>query len=247
MTRYLLRLLTGATVALALTTLQAQENSLTAGKTSRQTAPAGEGKWEARVQKKIENFSPAPGAIICIGSSHMERWTTVATDLAPLTVYNLGIGGSTMKQAAELFVAKLVIPFKPRAVILYEGSNDIEGGVTTELLLERFRIVYRQIHTALPTARLYVLGLVPSPGKRFEKWEAIRRANEALKVECATQPWMRFIDTTTPLIGADGQPKSECFIPGNIHMLPEGYKVWTGVIAPIIVSAEKAFEPKVLP
>lgn len=27
---------------------------------------------------------PAPGSIICIGSSHMEFWKTVADDLAPL-------------------------------------------------------------------------------------------------------------------------------------------------------------------
>ena len=45
-----------------------------------------------------------------------------------------------------------------------------------------------------------------------------------------------------PLIGADGQPKAECFIPGDIHMLPAGYAVWKSVIAPIIVPAEKPFE-----
>ena len=47
---------------------------------------------------------------------------------------------------------------------------------------------------------------------------------------------------TTPLIGADGQPKAECFIPGNIHMLPAGYAVWKSVIAPVVVPAEKPFE-----
>jgi lysophospholipase L1-like esterase len=179
--------------------------------------------------------TPQPGGIICIGSSHMERWKTIATDLAPLTVHNSGVGGSTMKNAADSFVAKLVIPFKPRAVILYEGSNDVFGGVTPEQILENFRDVHRQIHTALPKARLYVLGIVPSPGARFEKWATIQRVNEVLKTECATQPWMKFLDTTTPLIGADGQPRAECFIPGDIHMTPEGYKVWARVVAPVLV------------
>ncbi|MEI7732582.1 MAG: GDSL-type esterase/lipase family protein [Verrucomicrobiota bacterium] len=206
--------------------------------------PAGNSKWEALVQKKLTVSSPKPDAIICIGSSHMERWKTVTTDLAPLTVYNHGIGGSTMKHAAELFIPKLAIPFKPRAVILYEGSNDINAGVTPEQILERFKELHRQIHNALPKTRLYVLGIVPSPGKRFNKWEAIQQANQAIKQECATEPWMKFIDTTTPLLGADGQPKAEYFIPEDIHMLPEGYKVWTGVIAPVVVEAEKEFEPK---
>jgi hypothetical protein len=72
--------------------------------------------------------TPAPGGIICIGSSHMELWYTVKADLAPLTVHNYGVGGSRMSQAAELFIDNLAIAFKPRAVVLYEGSNDIAGG-----------------------------------------------------------------------------------------------------------------------
>ena len=185
---------------------------------------------------------PAPGSVICIGSSHMEFWKTVSDDLAPLTVHNYGVGGSRMPQAADLFIDHLAIPFKPRAVILYEGSNDISGGGSPESVLESFQKLERKLHTALPAARLYVLGLVPSPGKRFDKIDDVRKTNELLRKECETASWMKFIDTTTPLIGADGQPKAECFIPGNIHMLPAGYAIWKSAIAPVIVPAEKEFE-----
>jgi lysophospholipase L1-like esterase len=185
---------------------------------------------------------PAPGGIICIGSSHMEFWKTVAEDLAPLTVRNYGVGGSRMSQAADLFIDNLAIAFKPRAVILYEGSNDISGGGKPEEVLANFQKLHRKLHAALPQARLYVLGLVPSPGKRFEKIEEVRKTDDLLRQECETQAWMKFIDTTTPLIGADGQPRAELFIPGNIHMLPAGYAVWKSVIAPVVVPAEKPFE-----
>jgi lysophospholipase L1-like esterase len=185
---------------------------------------------------------PAPGGIICIGSSHMQLWKGVKEDLAPLTVHNFGIGGSRMNQAAEYFVDNLAIPFKPRAVILYEGSNDINAGTKPETVLENFRKLYGKLHAALPQARLYVLGVVPSPGKRFLKIAELRKTNELLAKECATQPWMKFIDITEPLIGADGQPKVECFIPGDIHMLPAGYAVWKSVIAPVIVPAEQPYE-----
>jgi len=185
---------------------------------------------------------PAPGGIICIGSSHMQLWKSVKEDLAPLTVHNFGIGGSRMTQAADLFIDNLAIPFKPRAVILYEGSNDINAGTQPEEVLANFRKLHGKLHSALPEARLYVLGVVPSPGKRFEKIADLRKTNELLAKECATQPWMKFIDVTEPLIGADGKPKEELFIPGNIHMLPAGYVVWKSVIAPVIVPAEKPFE-----
>ena len=147
-----------------------------------------------------------------------------------------------MTQAADHFIDNLAIAFKPRAVILYEGSNDINAGSKPEDVLASFKKLQRKLHAALPETRLYVLGLVPSPGKRFEKIDDLRKTNELLRKECETQAWMKFIDTTTPLIGSDGQPKAELFIPGNIHMLPSGYAVWKSVIAPVVVTAEKPFE-----
>ena len=185
---------------------------------------------------------PAPGSIICIGSSHMQLWKSVKEDLAPLTVHNYGIGGSRMTHAADLFIDNLAIPFKPRAVILYEGSNDINAGTKPEDVLANFQKIHRKFHAALPDSRLYVLGIVPSPGKRFDKIDELKKANALIAQECATQPWMKFIDVTSALLGADGKPKEELFIPGNIHMLPAGYAVWKSVIAPVIVPAEKSFE-----
>jgi lysophospholipase L1-like esterase len=195
-----------------------------------------------KVLAGAQQSPPAPGSVICIGSSHMQFWKSAQADLAPLTVRNFGVGGSRMTHAADLFVDHLVIPFKPRAVILYEGSNDINAGTKPEEVLANFQKLHRKLHAALPEARLYVLSVVPSPGKRFEKITDLRKTNELLAKECATQPWMKFIDITEPLIGADGQPKAECFIPGDIHMLPAGYVVWKSVIAPVIVPAEKTYE-----
>ncbi|MCX6889315.1 MAG: GDSL-type esterase/lipase family protein [Verrucomicrobia bacterium] len=195
-----------------------------------------------KVLAAAQKEPPAPGSVICIGSSHMQLWKGVKEDLAPLTVHNYGIGGSRMTHAADLFIDNLAIPFKPRAVILYEGSNDINAGTQPEEVLANFRKPYGKLHASLPQARLYVLGVVPSPGKRFEKIADLRKTNELLAKECATQPWMKFIDVTEPLIGADGKPREELFKPGDIHMLPAGYAVWKSVIAPVIVPAEKPFE-----
>ena len=195
-----------------------------------------------KVLAGAQKAPPAPGGVICIGSSHMQLWKSVKQDLAPLTVVNYGIGGSRMTQAADLFIDNLAIPFKPRAVILYEGSNDINAGTKPETVLEDFRKLYGKLHAALPQARLYVLSVVPSPGKRFLKIAELRETNKLLAKECATQPWMKFIDITEPLIGADGQPKEELFKPGDIHMLPAGYAVWKSVIAPVVVPAEKPYE-----
>jgi len=185
---------------------------------------------------------PPPGDIICIGSSHMQRWKTMAADLAPLTVHNYAVGGSRMSEAADLFIDNLAIAFSPRAVILYEGSNDIAFGSKPEDVLASFQKLHRKLHEALPDTRLYVLSIVPSPGKRFQKIDEVLKTNELMRAECETQAWMKFVDITGPLIGADGQPRAECFIPGDIHMLPAGYRVWKSVVSPVVIPAEKPFE-----
>jgi len=195
--------------------------------------------YQALVKKRSPDGPPRIGEIVCVGSSHMAIWKTVRKDLAPLTIYNFGIGGTTMKDAADHFARELVIPYKPRAVILYEGSNDIARDMTPAEILGHFRRFYGQVRKALPETRFYVLGIVPSPEERFEKWETLEQANTALQKECNTQPWLTFIDTTTGLIGKDGQPRLECFLPKNIHMNAKGYKVWAKAVAPVVVKVEK--------
>ena len=177
---------------------------------------------------------PAPGAVLALGSSHMEKWKTLKSDLGGLDIHNFGIGGSRMSQADEHFISELAIPFKPRAVLLYEGSNDLAAGESPESILAHFQSLHRQLHAALPATRLYVLSIVPSPGKRFEKFADIQRTNALIRAECSTQPWMTYIDTTSPLIGPDGQPRAECFIPGDIHMTPAGYARWKTAVAPVL-------------
>lgn len=199
-------------------------------------------KWEKLVANKLKIPPPPEGSVLCIGSSHMALWKTIQTDLAPLHVYNYGIGGSKMSHAAELFVPNFVIPFKPRAVILYEGSNDLNANQTPEEILKHFRSVYRQIHEALPQTRLYVLGIVPSPGKRFDRWDAIKETNALIQQESKENPWIKFLDTTTPLITQKGMPRPECFLENDIHMNETGYEVWKSVVAPVVVPAEAPFE-----
>ncbi len=204
-------------------------------------------KWEALTHKKRTSVQTTPGGIVCIGSSHMANWKTFQTDLKPLTVFNMGIGGSKMSHASELFVPLLAVPAQPRAVILYEGSNDLNAGETPQDILGHFQNLYHHLHKALPEARLYVLGIVPSPGKRFERWPAIQETNALLRKECESRPWMRFLDTTTPLLGPDGQPRQECFLPNDPHMTPRGYETWASVIGPAVLEAEKNFEPTQAP
>ena len=73
------------------------------------------------------------GAIVLTGSSSFARWRTMEEDLAPLTVVPRGFGGSTMADVLH-YVDRLVMPYKPRAVVIYEGDNDTFFGVSPETI-----------------------------------------------------------------------------------------------------------------
>src|SRR5688572_560057 len=70
---------------------------------------------------------PTPNEIVFTGSSSIAMWKTIATDIAPLRVINRGFGGSTMADAVYWLDA-VALARKPRAIVVYEGDNDIAFG-----------------------------------------------------------------------------------------------------------------------
>ena len=82
---------------------------------------------------------PPSGAIVGTGSSSMRFWSVgdrFASDLSPLTVINRGFGGSVMHDV-ETFLEPLVLKHQPRAVLIYEGDNDVAEGVRSTTFLLR--------------------------------------------------------------------------------------------------------------
>ena len=69
---------------------------------------------------------PPPGVIVFTGSSSITFWGTLEQDMAPLPVINRGFGGSKIHQVVH-YADRIVIPYHPRAVVLFAGTNDIAG------------------------------------------------------------------------------------------------------------------------
>ena len=99
----------------------------------------------AKFESAIEKYEaadaqqmPPTGAIVALGSSTVRLWSEeIGKDLAPLTIVPRGFGGSNMNDAL-FFVERIAIRYKPRAILLYEGDNDLAQGISPELILETF-------------------------------------------------------------------------------------------------------------
>ncbi len=201
-----------------------------------------------RFEKAVKAFEeqdklnpPPSGAVLCIGSSSMKRWHgTIKDDLSPLTVIPRGFGGSNWNDLIH-YTDRIVIPYKPRAILIYEGDNDIAAGISPEEVFAKFKAFVKKAHKELPKARLYILAIKPSI-RRASMWPDMAKANALIEKECSKDDLLTYIDIASPMLDASGKVKDGLLTSDDLHMNEKGYEIWTKVVRPILVKKERAFE-----
>lgn len=185
---------------------------------------------------------PPEGAIVVTGSSSIRRWhPTLKQDLAPLTVIPRGFGGSTM-QDVEHFLARLVLAYEPRAVVIYEGDNDTGAyGVPPAEIAGRLEAIVGRIHAALPAARVYVMSVKPSLA-RAAVWDKAQETNLLYQELAAGNGLVSYIDVATPFLGADGKVLDDVFIEDGLHLNEKGTRIWAATIKAALMAGEARHE-----
>ncbi|MEH6558655.1 MAG: GDSL-type esterase/lipase family protein [Oceanicoccus sp.] len=198
------------------------------------------GAIDAFVAGELENPSP-DGGIVATGSSSMRGWhPRIAEDLEPLTIIPRGFGGSNMYDVLY-FLDDLVLRYKPRAVMLYEGDNDAFLGASSAQVLDYFDAIVERVHMTLPETRIYVLAVKPSIS-RWDIWPSMQETNVLLKSRCDENPLLIYVDVATPMFGADDKPIVDIFLADMLHMKDGGYDIWRNAVRPILMSGEAQYE-----
>ena len=70
--------------------------------------------------------------------------------------------------------------------------------------------------------------------RSWKTWPIAHEANQRIKAYAKTDPWLRFIDMTNKILGADGRPQRDLYIWGRLHPSKKGYALWTSIIKPIL-------------
>jgi lysophospholipase L1-like esterase len=175
---------------------------------------------------------PPERPIVFVGSSSIRLWDTLEEDLAPLPVLNRGFGGSQLAHAIH-FADRAVIRYRPRAVVLYAGDNDLDErtGKSAADVVRDFRTFVGLVHAAVPDARIYYLAIKPSR-MRWARWPEMAQANAEIAALCAGDPRLGFLDIATPMLASGEPPARELFIFDGLHLSAEGYALWTSVVKP---------------
>ena len=139
-------------------------------------------RFAAQVAKLVADdqaHPPADGSILFIGSSIWRLWSTVAQDMAPLPIYNRAFGGSQTPDMLRHFDA-LVVPHKPRIIVYYCGSNDVNAGETADAISGRIHEFATRVGKSLPGTKMIFASINRSPDKE-KRWDVVDAVNARVR------------------------------------------------------------------
>jgi lysophospholipase L1-like esterase len=197
---------------------------------------------EQFAQDDVQNHWPED-AILATGSSSMRLWSVgqlMEGQLAPLTVINRGFGGSVLNDL-DFYLDNLVLKYSPRAVMIYEGDNDIAFGISAAAVLKSIARVIQRVHGQDQRVRFYILSVKPSIS-RWSHWPAMRALNVELQALCDTDKRLVYIDVASPMLATTGKPLAEIYSPDGLHMNHLGYQLWRDAVRPVLLKGEGEFE-----
>ena len=207
-------------------------------------APAAEPspgeKWEKDIRafEEADKKSPPPqGAVLFIGSSSTRRWTTLAHDFPDRAVINRGFGGSEIADSVA-FADRIVIPYRPKLIVLQAGGNDINAGKTPEQTAADFQAFVEKVRAKLPDVRIAFTSIHPCP-TRWAQAEKEQEANRLIRKYVEAGKNLDYIDLWDQFLGPDGKPRKDLFVDDGLHNNAEGYKVRADAVRPHLKGAEK--------
>ena len=180
--------------------------------------------------------SPPKNAILFLGSSTIRRWTNLARDFPGHKVFNRGFGGSQLSDSVYYF-DRIVLPYKPKMIVLYAGSNDINAGKTPETVADDCKAFVRKVESALPDTKVAFISINASPS-RWKDVEKVKQANRQIADFMAKNEKLIFIDVFPAMLDPEGKSRPELYVEDRLHLNAKGYAIWTPIIAPYLDKAE---------
>ena len=175
------------------------------------------------------------GRILFVGSSIFRRWTNLTKQMDPLPVVNRGVDGFQTFDVLAL-VDRVVLPAKPRVVVYYAGSNDIDLGEPAAAIVERIRRFVDRVATALPSTRIVFVSVNRAPEKQ-ELWDVVDSVNRQVAAYAAETTRLEYVDVNPALFNPDGSSRLELFMPDGLHLRPAAYVEFTRILKPILTRA----------
>ncbi len=190
----------------------------------------------AAYEAKDKASPPPENEIVLVGSSSIRLWKS--TEAFPdLKVINRGFGGSQMADSVR-YAERIVLPYKPRIVVVFAGGNDINAGKTPDQVADDFKALAGKIHGALPKTKVYFISLFPNVKRRTQDAQC-QKVNDLIHAFTKTDERLGYIDTASRMRAADGGPRPELLRDDGLHMNDDGYKIWNEIVGAVLRANSK--------
>jgi lysophospholipase L1-like esterase len=186
-------------------------------------------------KKQDADSMPPKNAILFVGSSSFTMWKDVQDYFPGHTIINRGFGGSTLWDVIR-YANDVIIPYHAKQVVIYCGENDIAYAdeTTPEMVLDRFKQLFKIIRDNDPAVPVAFISLKPSPSRKH-LWVKMKKANHLIKKYLAANKKTVFINVWPKMFNKDGTIMKDIFVEDNLHMNAKGYHIWQKAIAPYLV------------
>ncbi|MGO4535174.1 GDSL-type esterase/lipase family protein [Leifsonia sp. 2MCAF36] len=191
-------------------------------------------QYESRVREieRRQEANRGPVHVLLTGSSYIEYWSTSGQDLSPLESINIGIGGTKVGDHLA-YLERMVVPFSPEVVVVYVGSNDINGipfySKDADEVVALVVAYLSALHERLPDAEIYYVAITEAP-IRARVRRQIQAANRKLRAIAESSRHFVFVDTAAALLNPDGSINNSLFRADRLHLNDEGYRRFASVI-----------------
>ncbi len=160
------------------------------------------------------------------GSSTIQMWNTLEEDFPQANVLNLGVRGCTLAASAWFF-DRIVLPFKPKSIIIYGGDNDLGQERHPEeafLFFQQFvSLVRKHLGKDVPIG---VISIKPSLA-RWNVNDRIQATNELIKKETEKDDSeLYFVDIYHLMLNEHNFPRAEYYKENGLHINKKGYDLW---------------------
>lgn len=169
--------------------------------------------------------------VVALGDSLVHGWPQPLLDVAAgEPVLNVGFGADKTENVLWRLHDLDWSGQSPRAVVLLIGTGNI--GHTVCNIIAGLTAVVGRIHTTFPTARLYVISLLPRGVNMAEHDEKLTTLNHDLARQSAAGKFT-FVDIHDRFL-CDHRTPCALFVPDNLHLSRQGYEVLTAALQPLL-------------
>ena len=159
------------------------------------------------------------------GSSTMRLWSDFATHFRDKDGINLGFGGATL-EACVYYFERIILPHKPRSLVIYAGDNDIGNHCDKNKVVELYIELLQKIDRHLPGIPVTLISIKCSPA-RIKMRSTIEKTNIQLARLAKTRPNTQYLDLFSTLLDKHGEIKENLFEGDKLHLNHKAYDLWT--------------------